>query len=143
VAETRRGLLAYFIDNSQIRRKKSARGSGYHEIRRYAEWRSAAIARSARISARPLNGIVSACDVCRLNPEVAARGCAHLETRIGETEGCPGREDGGYTRGRPRSAQSLANTTAAPRQQRAREYLREWRRTEAKKQGISGVCGDA
>jgi ATP-dependent DNA helicase RecQ len=129
------GLLAYFIDNITDPAEKERSWQRYHEIRRYAELSNC---RHRQICSHfgeiPKWKTCSACDVCGSTPEWLQEVTPIWKPGSGK----PKVAAAGGRRLNPATASSQrpASASNAPADSELREYLRDWRRTEARKQGI-------
>ncbi|HKO03870.1 MAG TPA: RecQ family ATP-dependent DNA helicase [Candidatus Acidoferrales bacterium] len=146
------GLLVYFIKQIEDRQEQNRAWDRYRDITGFAE---SSICRHLQICSHfgenPKWNSCRACDVCGatlpwlaepVRPErvprrrrtaaqaAAPRGEARSETRP------PARSDRGAAVARQRPLHAEDQPSAAPLDSGLRDYLREWRRTAAQKQGV-------
>ena len=132
------GLLAYFIDNITDPAEKERAWQRYHEIRRYAELSKCRHRQiCTHFGETPKWNSCSACDVCGSTPEWLQEAAPIWKPGSGKPKvsAAGGRRLNPAAASAQRSSSS-PNSTATPANSELRDYLREWRRAEAKKQGI-------
>jgi ATP-dependent DNA helicase RecQ len=125
------GLLTYFVDQITDPAEKERAWQRYHEVRRYAE---SAACRHRQICTHfgevPKWKSCEACDICGFAPEWLSESVAVSAPKHRKAD-LPVIGDG-----RLRRTEAAAQRPAPDVDNELREYLREWRRAVAKKQGI-------
>ena len=125
------GLLAYFIDNITDPAEKERSWQRYHEIRRYAELSKCRHRQiCTHFGETPKWNSCSACDVCGSTPEWLQDAAPIWQPGSGK----PKFPAAGGRRLKPAAA--APQRAASEPNSELSEYLREWRRAEAKKMGI-------
>lgn len=118
-------LLAYFIDQITDSVEKERAWERYHAIRGFADSKSC---RHRQICVHfgeiPKWSSCESCDACGCESAWLAKSLGAADKVVGVAKGTPGREP----EGKP---------SAADVDSELREYLREWRRSAAKQQGVA------
>jgi ATP-dependent DNA helicase RecQ len=126
------GLLAYFIENITDPGEKERSWQRYHEIRRYAEMpKCRHLHICTHFGETPKWQTCSACDVCGSTPEWLQDAAPIWKPGSGKPKMVAA------TGGRRLSATAAsAQRSTAAVSSELLDYMREWRRAEARKQGI-------
>lgn len=128
------GLLTYFIDNVADKAEKQRAWQRYHDIRDYAD---SATCRHRQICCHfgevPKWKSCDACDICGSTPEWLAGDVYPQKPR--KTAAAASIARG--SNGRAGKLPSAVTMSSSEIDVNLREYLREWRREVAKKQGVA------